>query len=530
MLSTPDILLAQHDGGWEGMNAATGADWSWQDVSVRTELSGGELKVSLQAEKTALHRVALKWKRTIPTGARLMGDHWERGYGDLEWRGIVPERVLPWFFHLNAGKRTHSYGVKTGPNALCFWQVSDDSITLCLDVRCGGVGVLLHGRCLELATVVSRDGTEGESPFQAACAFMKLLCPAPALPKQPVYGGNNWYYAYGSSSHEEIIADSKFVASLAPTGSNRPFMVIDMGWERLRSTMESSMWRGGNGKFPDMGALAREMKAIGVRPGIWVRPLQAPDNAPDSLCLPVSRFKDANAYPGKYLDPSMPEVLSIVREDIAQQARWGYELVKHDFTTYDILGQWGFEMGGDVTKDGWSFADRSKTSAEVIRDLYRVIGEAAGGALIIGCNTIGHIGAGIFHMQRTGDDTSGRQWERTRKMGVNTLAFAMPKHGAFYASDADCAGITANVPWEMNRQWLELLAASGTPLFVSASPSVPEEQREAIRAAFAVASHEIPPAEPLDWMDTTCPAMWVLNDKTVRFHWNRQDAVEFLRP
>ena len=24
---------------------------------------------------------------------------------------------------------------------------------------------------------------------------------------------------------------------------------------------------------------------------------------------------------------------------------WGYEMVKHDFSTYDLLGQWGFEMG-----------------------------------------------------------------------------------------------------------------------------------------------------------------------------------------
>ena len=37
---------------------------------------------------------------------------------------------------------------------------------------------------------------------------------------------------------------------------------------------------------------------------------------------------------------------------------------------------------------------------------------------------------------RTGDDTSGRIWERTRRMGVNTLAFRLPQHNAFYHIDA----------------------------------------------------------------------------------------------
>lgn len=505
-----------------------GSSWRSGDVEVSASPCSSMLAIALAAGSTAVRRIALKWEAETPPGARILGDHWERGYGDLEWRGVVPERVMPWFFHLQDGNATHSYGVMTGPKALCFWQVTGDQVTLCLDVRCGGSGVLLNGRSLDLARVMCREGSAGETPFHAACAFMRMLCPAPALPSMPVYGGNNWYYAYGKSSHDEILDDSKFIASLAPAGDNRPFMVIDMCWEQPRTTADASMWRRGNENFPDMGRLARKMKEIGVRPGIWVRPLQAPDHAPDHLCLPVHRMKSPDAYPGKYLDPSIPEVLEIVRQDIAQQARWGYELIKHDFSTYDILGQWGFEMGGHLTLDGWHFADRGKTTAEVIGDLYRAIGEAAGTALIIGCNTIGHIGAGIFHIQRTGDDTSGRQWERTRKMGVNTLAFAMPKHGAFYASDADCAGITANVPWELNRQWLDILANSGTPLFVSVPPTVGQEEREAIAAAFAAAAQPIPMAEPLDWLETTCPAKWVVNGKPASFQWNRRDAVEFL--
>ena len=127
-------------------------------------------------------------------------------------------------------------------------------------------------------------------------------------------------------------------------------------------------------------------------------------------------------------------------------------------------------MDAEITDDGWAFADQTRTTAEIIHAFYVALREAAGTAMLLGCNTIGHLTAGLFELQRIGDDTSGRDWNRTRKMGVNTLAFRIPQHGAFFAIDADCVGVTNAVPWRFNRQWLDLLARSGTPLFVSVAP------------------------------------------------------------
>jgi alpha-galactosidase len=118
-------------------------------------------------------------------------------------------------------------------------------------------------------------------------------------------------------------------------------------------------------------------------------------------------------------------------------------LIKHDFSTFDLTGRWGFQMADGVTEDGWTLADGGCTTAEAIIDLYRCLREAAGeDAVLLGCNTISHLAAGIFEMQRTGDDTSGKEWDHTRKMGVNCLAFRAPQHGSFYAVDADCMGLT----------------------------------------------------------------------------------------
>ena len=502
--------------------------WQADDVRVITTPGTSTLTAQIAAPQSALCRVHLRWQVQAPTTARVLGDHWERGYGDLEWRGLAPERTMPWYFLLHDGARTHGCGVKTGAGALCFWQMDAEGVSLWLDVRNGAQGVELGDRTLDAATIVVREGRDGESPFAAACAFCRQLCDTPRLPKQPVYGSNNWYYAYGKSSHGEILDDSRLVSSLAPNGSNRPFMVIDDGWQHSRQVSGHSCgggpWTAGNAQFPDMPTLAAEMHAVGVQPGLWVRPLLTTEDVPSHWRLPAGRFRQTDE--GVLLDPTVPDALAHIAADVRRVAGWGYALIKHDFTTYDLLGRWGSAMGANPTGGDWRFADRSLTNAEVLTTLYATLRRAAGGdALLLGCNTVGHLGAGVFEIQRTGDDTSGREWERTRKMGVNTLAFRMSQHDAFFAVDADCVGLTRDVPWDFNRQWLDLLARSGTPLFVSAAPAaVGPEQRAALQEAFRAAAAPQPIAEPLDWLETTCPRHWRMGEQETLYDWTGDEG------
>jgi alpha-galactosidase len=184
-------------------------------------------------------------------------------------------------------------------------------------------------------------------------------------------------------------------------------------------------------------------------------------------------------------------------------------------------------MGAQLTNPGWHFADQTRTTAEIVVALFQAIRRGAGQALVIGCNTFSHLAVGIFELQRTGDDTSGLEWERTRKMGVNTLAFRMPQHNAFYACDADCVGLTTQVPWHLNRQWLELLSTSGTPLFVSPAPeALGDEQVSALRRAFALAAQAQPAGEPRDWLHLTTPCEWKLMDSPTTFDWFSPTGVE----
>jgi len=142
--------------------------------------------------------------------------------------------------------------------------------------------------------------------------------------------------------------------------------------------------------------------------------------------------------------------------------------------------------------------------------------------VIIGCNALDHFAAGLFEIQRTGDDTSGREWERTRKMGPNTVGMRTIHHGTFYASDGDCFGLTKTdaIPWRLNSQWLDLVSRSGTALFVSWKRELTTpEVRDALETALRRAAKVQPVGEPLDWMEHLRPVRWRFGDEERTYCW-----------
>ena len=489
-------------------------DGKWQiapsDVTVAFD--GNDL--TLTAKTSRVQSVGLRWTTSFAPGARFFGDAWERGYGDLGFSGMTPERVYPWYLLIREGEVSSFLGVKTGCAAFVGFLTDSSGVTLLADTRAGCEGVRLNGRLLRVCTLVSAFDISGD-PYDFLCAQARRLCDTPLSPAAPVYGGNNWYYAYGKSSREQILRDTAFIAEMAEGLENRPFMVVDDGWQLHENdgACNGGPWTP-NDRFGDMATLASAMKDAGARPGLWYRPLLTEEEVDPAWI----RARDAS---GITLDVSHPEVVEYVRDITRTMSGWGFELLKHDFSTFDIMGDWGFRPHGDRLGKPSPLFDPTRTNAEHILTLYDAILDGAGDALVLGCNTVSHLCAGKAHIMRTGDDTSGKDWERTRRMGVNTLAMRMPQHGAFYASDADCVGSTNEVPWSLNRQWLTLLAKSGTPLFVSADPTKQSAaQRADIREAFVLASQPHPAARPLDWEDTTCPTRWRLFDGEAQFDWH----------
>ncbi len=481
-----------------------------RDTAIEASLNGNELEIYICATNDKPEFTELHWETASSPDELILGDAWERSYGELEFRTISDnDRYMPWYFISTDRINSYCFGIKTGANSFVSFRYDTDGITALIDCRNGGSGVHLNGRRLLLATFVYKKYPNADI-MDNLKDFCMTLCEKPVLPKERIYGGNNWYYAYGESSYEQIISDAKLQVELSQGIDNKPFQVIDDCWQI--NSCEGPWYP--NEKFSDIKKLASEIKELGARPGLWFRPLHNRDNCFTDE-MKIERNKEKT-----YLDPTHPFVKNYIISDIRRIREWGYELIKHDFTTVDLFGNYGNNLNATITNiKAWHFYDKTKTNAEIVLDLYKLIKEAAGDMLIIGCNTVSHLSAGIFQIYRTGDDTSGREWERTRNMGVNTLAFRLAQNEIFYMCDADCVGILKDcIPWEKNKQWLHLLSYSNTPLFVSCTDEINEEQRKDLSRAYKVFNerHSI---KPLDIFEGKIPKKWEIDGEIIEYNW-----------
>ena len=528
LLAFPSNVSVQTDEGFFKLEAQKGkTQWYGKNLLVELIQDKNSRSVFLTGDKTGIRKIVLSWKMKFSEQSKYLSDHWERTYGDVGWQEMNDFPIRPWYFMFYDGLVTSGIGLKTGPASFGWWHITPGELQLTLDVRNGGSGVILDGRRMKTAELVMRKGLLNESAFDATNRFCKLLCEKPRLPSQPIYGINDWYYAYGNNSDEDIIRNCIYFSNLVTNTSNKPYCIIDAGWAKAEyvagrndSNTTYNQLLTDTTRFKDMTKLADRIKLEGFKPGIWIRPLWSTTEDADNLTLP-SKIGRSEKTPQRILDPSIPESMEKITSYFAKASEWGYEMIKHDYSTYDLFGNWGFEMlDRGITQDGWHFNDQSKTSAEIVLDLYQNIHRASGDGVIIGCNTLSHLSAGIFELQRTGDDTSGREWARTKKMGINTLAFRLPQHRHFYDLDADCVGLTTMVPWNLNKQWMDLLSRSGTALFISGSTqALVPEVRQAIREAFSRASEVQSNVEPLDWMEHLTPSTWKFDGKEFQYDW-----------
>ena len=299
------ITVETEDGSWIGEKDAQKTEKD--DVVVTYETTPEAEEVWLTADQTKVKTIKFRWNTPVNKKSRILGGSWERTYGDVDWKGVSGSRFMPWYFLAAVGETVTGYGVKVRPSAMCFWQADTRGITLVMDVRCGGIGVQLSGRKLRAAQIVAMQ-TEGMGTFESAREFCKVMCTDPIFPDYPVYGSNNWYYAYGDSSEEEILQDTDYIVELTQGVDNPPYMVIDDCWQEHHRLDEynGGPWKKGNIKFPDMGALAKKLEEKGVRPGIWVRFLLNEEET-----IPQEWRLSHNDC----LDPSHPGVLSYIQED-----------------------------------------------------------------------------------------------------------------------------------------------------------------------------------------------------------------------
>ena len=426
-------------------------------------------KIIVYPSGSPIKYLKLRFSADLSFVDKVLGDQWERSGVNayIEWRSVMANRVLPWYCVLKGGEKTACYGVKTGANCFAFWQADTRGITLFLNLKSGEAGTDIKEPLLACELV--ETFAENEDCFVTVKKFCARMCDTPILPAQPIFGVNNWYWAYGDITRETVKQEAESLSQLCQGTKNKPFLVIDDGWQSQRNP--SSLYNGGpwtaNDDFADMQSLAEEIAGRGAESGLWIRPLLTKEDTLEESIL-------CKNDEGIILDPTHPYTIEKITRDIKNIRSWGYRLIKHDFTTMDIFGGMGLSSerhSYSLCEEKRTFFDKTKTTATAVKELYQAIQDASNGAEIISCNAFGHLSAGIHSMHRVGGDNSGNSFEWTRRHGVNSM-MRLPQNESFFMIDPDCAVFTNKVGVEANLDFLKMCAITGVTAFASIQPNL----------------------------------------------------------
>lgn len=506
------IRVQKSDNKWIGLSQIS--DDKWEKSGVTLKLT--ENNVYITSTKEKVKRIQFSWENNHDDKAVYIGDTFERNYGDAQFQTINPEKRYHWYFLCMENEKITGYGVKVNANSLCSWTVNRQSIDLWVDIRNGTQGIDLSQRVLKACSVIihAYDQEDFFSAHQKLCLTLadkkKLDDPT------TFFGSNDWNYSYGNNDQNLIIKQAKLMNELTKESQVIPWVVIDDGWQIDHSnTYNGGPWSEANSKFKSMPNTIEKIKAEKCKAGVWFRPLLTKDKVNTDLIL-------KNDVEGSViLDPSHPKVLEMIASDVSRFVKWGFELIKFDFTTVDIFGKFGNQMNGDYFENECVFYDQTLTTCEIIKKLYQTIIDAGNGIDFISCNTISHLSANKFSIMRIGDDTSGKYFQRTRKYGVNSLAFRSAQHRIFYNVDGDCLGIRDEIPWGKNKKWLDLITFCGTPLFISVNPD--ELKTKVVnylkKSLLELERNNSYVAKPLDFYCNMYPEKWRRGADNMEIKW-----------
>jgi len=202
--------------------ARDGARWSAKGIAVQATPEGKSLPVRIEAPAAALSRIRLRWRARVPERWRILDEQGERSYDDLEWRRMLGERLLPWYFLAFDGQATHGYGVATGAASFAFRQVDPAGI------RCGSTCATGEARCgparaCWMPPRWSRAGRRRRDRFRSRAALLRHYVPQSALSGRARLRREQLVLRlWRNCSAADIERDSALMAELAPREATGP--------------------------------------------------------------------------------------------------------------------------------------------------------------------------------------------------------------------------------------------------------------------------------------------------------------------
>ena len=123
LIQMPDAVEILSDDTYISLQSSDKQKWIYKDVIVELKKLDDRIEVYVQSPTMLLKEVRLSWKYATANTASILGDAWERTYGDISWGKINASKKLPWYCVAHDDNSTICFGVKTGCNTFCAWQI-----------------------------------------------------------------------------------------------------------------------------------------------------------------------------------------------------------------------------------------------------------------------------------------------------------------------------------------------------------------------------------------------------------------------
>lgn len=448
-----------------------------------------------------------------------------------------------------------------GEQAIALGQVEVERSWTNIAYLFGATGLLTHeyrwAQATSLHLRVEQDATgyrldPGESfsldhcllcassdPFRALTAFrdaMVIFNRVRRFTNDDVWvGWMTWYNqeahlrgAFGalgntSASAAVTLEQCRYIASSGLEAYGVRDIEIDDGYEK---GLHLANWLETTPEFPTgMKGLSQDLRALGMRPGVWLTPFLATEDAPVYREHPDWFVKYSfdwymNDRPVKAyeFDPTAPGALDWLLNVFRTFQRWGYWLFKNDFS------------GGLIQSEGKQYYNRKQTGLMRWRWTWRQIKEALGGdgacsLQLCGANNIGAIG--IVDTVRTGSDigpgVSDAQWKAIREDTATTAINRWWQNKHFFISDPDNLEVAEYKDYRLYRDVIDfeykwalsfdearvraaLVVATGGNIMLGDRLTLLEPERIAIIKKTLPLYGES--AIPLDMFEQTVPSLW----------------------
>lgn len=280
----------------------------------------------------------------------------------------------------------------------------------------------------------------------------------------PPSGWCSWYFYYQEINEDEVKRNADWIAAnLKDYGA--VYVQLDDGWQGTGHGLgENRDWTTIDKRFPSgMDRLARHIKSLGLKPGIWLAPHGQSNEAIVKRNHGVFMLKPdgtsaSSTWEGKYLvDPSTPESQQYLKNLFSTLSGWGYEYFKIDGQPIVVR---------EYRNKKSSMKNPSDDTDQLYRNTLESIRSAIGpDRYLLGCWVVPLEGVGLMNGSRIGADVLPN-WDGFKFALRATMEYYFLHNIAWYA-DPDVLVVRAPLPLEQARAWATLQGLTGQAMLTS---------------------------------------------------------------